>query len=67
MKLLSLRYEKRPGPAKRLARAMDRLITKGQEWLESPRSDVAEIIACVILVAATAYVACHLFILLGKG
>ena len=57
---------KRPGPAKRLARALDRLITRAQEWLEGPDTSRAKAIAYGILAAAATYFAVHLFLFL-KG
>ncbi|HAR33378.1 MAG TPA: hypothetical protein DCR95_04615 [Desulfobacter sp.] len=65
MLILAPGYTK-PGPAKRLARVLDRLFTQVQEWLEGPDSIRAKAIAYGILAVAAAYFAIHLFIFL-KG
>jgi len=57
---------KRPGPATRLGRALDGLITRAQEWLERPDTERAKTISYGILAVAATYFAIHLFIFL-KG
>jgi len=51
---------KRPSITRRLARAVDRLITGVQEWLETPDKPRAKAAAYIILVLAEAYLAVQL-------
>jgi hypothetical protein len=45
----------RPGPVRRLARALDRLVTRVQEWLEAPRGRREEKVAYILLALAAGY------------
>jgi hypothetical protein len=45
----------RPGPARRLARAMDRLVTRVQERLEAPHGRREEKVARAVLALAAGY------------
>jgi hypothetical protein len=65
MQILQKKYT-RPGQARRLARVLDRPITRAQEWLEGPDTKRAKAIAYSILAVAALYFTVHLFIFL-KG
>lgn len=45
----------RPGLARRLARALDRMVTRVQERLEAPHGRREEHIACALLALAAGY------------
>jgi len=45
----------RPGPARRLVRFLDKLVTRVQERLEAPRGRREEQIACAVLALAAGY------------
>ncbi|MFA7468346.1 MAG: hypothetical protein WCY82_08785 [Desulfotomaculaceae bacterium] len=53
--VLKQRVSVRPGPARRLARVLDKLVTRVQEWLEAPYARREENIACTILALAAGY------------
>ncbi|AQS60269.1 hypothetical protein [Desulforamulus ferrireducens] len=45
----------RPGPVRRPARALDRLVTRVQEWLEAPHTRRGENVAYTVLALAAGY------------
>lgn len=51
----------RPGPARRLVRMLDRLVTWVQERLEAPRRRREEHIAYAVLVLAAGYILVRLY------
>ncbi len=53
--VLKQRVSVRPGPAKRLALVLDKLVTRVQEWLEAPYTRWEENTAYAILVLAAGY------------
>jgi len=52
---LKQRVSVRPGPARRLARELDKLVSQVQEWLEAPHARWEENIACTILALVAGY------------
>jgi len=62
MDQMNLKRYTKPGPARRLARALDKLITVCQEWLEGHDQPAAKWTAMAVILASLAYVAIHLFI-----